>query len=62
MLTGRTYAVPRYGIGMILPTFEGQIDYAPMWAGTSVTDVGEVKPAAEIVRELIRETALTLAR
>lgn len=61
-VTGNEYSVQRYAIGMILPTFEGQLDYAPMWAGLSVTDVNDVKPAADIVRDLVRETEAALGR
>jgi len=60
-VTGRTYDWKRYATGMILPTFEGQIDHAPMWAGTSVGDVRSIEPAAEIVTNLVQETQGVLA-
>jgi enoyl-[acyl-carrier protein] reductase II len=34
---------------------------APLWAGTSVDAIQEIKPAAEIVRDLVRETEEALA-
>jgi hypothetical protein len=34
---------------------------APLWAETSVDAIHEIKPAAEIVRDLIRETEEALA-
>lgn len=46
---------------MLTPTFEGAIDYAPMWAGESCGVVNEVKPAGEIVRDLAREAEGVLA-
>lgn len=46
---------PRYGSGMVPPSFVGDVEYTPMWAGVSVSDVGEIKPAGEIVRDLVRE-------
>jgi nitronate monooxygenase len=55
-VTGDEVPLQRYAVGMVQPTFEGQIEYAPMWAGTSVTDVNDIKPAAEIVADLVRET------
>ncbi|MEO8291068.1 MAG: nitronate monooxygenase [Gaiellaceae bacterium] len=55
--TGETYEWPRYAIGSPLTGFEGEIDYAPMWAGESVSFVKEIKPAGEIVRELARDAA-----
>jgi NAD(P)H-dependent flavin oxidoreductase YrpB (nitropropane dioxygenase family) len=51
---------PRYATGMLTPGFEGDPDYAPMWAGESVDHVQAVQPAAEIVRELVRETEAAL--
>jgi nitronate monooxygenase len=56
-----SYAWPRYATGMLTPGFEGDPDYAPMWAGESVGHVRAVQPAAEIVRELVRETEAALA-
>lgn len=52
---------PRYAVGMIPPDFDGEIEYAPMWAGESCSVVDEVKPAGEIVRDLVRESAAALA-
>jgi NAD(P)H-dependent flavin oxidoreductase YrpB (nitropropane dioxygenase family) len=51
----------RYSPGMIPPDFQGDPDFAPMWAGTSVSTVNDIKPAAEIVRDLVRETEAALA-
>jgi NAD(P)H-dependent flavin oxidoreductase YrpB (nitropropane dioxygenase family) len=51
----------RYEVGMLTPEFEGDPDYAVMWAGESVDAVRDVKPAAEIVRDLMRETEEALA-
>ena len=46
---------------MLSPDFDGDPEYAVMWAGESVDAVREVKPAAEIVRDLVRETEEALA-
>lgn len=46
---------PRYAVGMMPPDFEGDPDEAPMWAGESVSAVNEIKPAAQIVEQLVRE-------
>jgi len=51
----------RYEVGMLSPDFDGDPEYAVMWAGESVDAVREVKPAAEIVRDLVRETEEALA-
>jgi nitronate monooxygenase len=35
--------------------FEGDIEYASLWAGESCSVVNDIKPAAEIVADLVRE-------
>jgi nitronate monooxygenase len=56
--SGERYELPRYiGAGSPLVTFEGEIDYMPMWAGESVGVVHDVRPAAEIVRKLAQDAA-----
>ena len=50
----------RYQSGMLTPAFDGDPEEAPMWAGESVDAVRDVKPAAEIVRALVRETEAAL--
>ena len=59
--TGDVIEWPRYATGMITPDFEGELEYAPMWAGESCSVVNDVKPAAEIVRELARDARSALA-
>jgi NAD(P)H-dependent flavin oxidoreductase YrpB (nitropropane dioxygenase family) len=51
----------RYSSGMMVPTFEGNPELAPMWAGESCSVVKQIKPAGEIVRELARDAAAALA-
>jgi nitronate monooxygenase len=46
----------RYEVGMMVPTFDGDPEDGVMWAGLSVDLVKDIKPAGEIVRELVRET------
>lgn len=50
----------RYGSGMLIPAFDGDPEAAPMWAGESVEAVTSVKPAGEIVRDLVREAEAAL--
>jgi nitronate monooxygenase len=50
----------RYGSGMLIPDFDGDPYYAPMWAGESCGVVNDVLPAAEIVRRLARDAAYEL--
>lgn len=51
----------RYSSGMLVPDFEGDVEFAPMWAGESCSVVSDVKPAAEIVHELVHEAEVALA-
>jgi nitronate monooxygenase len=60
-LDGELFEWPRYAVGVITPDFEGDFDLAPMWAGESVAVVNDIKPAGEIVRELVRDAEAALA-
>jgi nitronate monooxygenase/enoyl-[acyl-carrier protein] reductase II len=51
---------PRYAIGVATPDFDGDIDYAPLWAGESCSVVNDIKPAAQIVRDLVAEAQIAL--
>jgi nitronate monooxygenase len=59
-LDGELFEWPRYAVGVITPDFEGDFDYAPMWAGESVAVVNDVRPAAEIVRDLVGDAEAAL--
>jgi nitronate monooxygenase len=52
---------PRYADGMATPEFDGDIEYVPLWAGESISVVNDIKPAGEIVKDLVRDAADTLA-
>ena len=43
----------RYAVGTAPPDFDGDIEYAPLWAGESCSVVNDIKPAADIVRDLM---------
>jgi NAD(P)H-dependent flavin oxidoreductase YrpB (nitropropane dioxygenase family) len=59
--TGEVIEWPRYaGAGSPKPDFEGDLDYAPLWAGESVSAVNDVLPAGEIVRRLVRDAEASL--
>lgn len=58
---GDEYPWPKYAVGMVPPTFAGDVEYTPMWAGTSVGEISDIKPAGEIVRDLVREAEAALA-
>lgn len=50
----------RYASGMLVPDFEGDLEYAPLWSGESCSVVRDVKPAAAIVHDLAREAEAAL--
>jgi nitronate monooxygenase len=56
------YRWPRYAAGMVTPDFDGDPEYAPMWAGESCSVVNDIRPAAVIVHDLAREAAAALDR
>ena len=43
----------RYAVGTAPPDFDGDIEYAPLWAGESCSVVNDIKPAADIVHDLV---------
>jgi nitronate monooxygenase len=51
----------RYAVGMATPEFDGDVEYAPLWAGESCSVVNDVKPAGDIVRDLVRDAEAVLA-
>jgi hypothetical protein len=59
-LTGDVIAWRRYASGMATPDFDGDLDYAPLWAGESCSLVNDIRPAGEIVRGLVRDAEAAL--
>ncbi|HEV8535232.1 MAG TPA: nitronate monooxygenase [Candidatus Limnocylindria bacterium] len=52
----------RYSTGMAVPTFDGDPEDAPIWAGLSVDQVNDIRPAGQIVRDLVHEAEEALGR
>jgi nitronate monooxygenase len=59
--SGERVPWPRYAVGVATADFDGDIDYAPLWAGQSCSVVNDLKPAATIVRDLVRDAETALA-
>lgn len=55
LASGELHEWQRYERGVPTPGFEGEIDYVPLWAGESCSVVNSVKPAAQIVADLVRD-------
>ena len=60
VFSGEVADWPRYAIGSAPPDFDGDIEYAPLWAGESCTVVNDIKPAGEIVRDLVSDAEAAL--
>ncbi len=52
---------PRYAVGLIPPTFEGDLERVPMLTGESCGVVMEIKPAGQIVKGLVQDAEAALA-
>lgn len=59
---GTTVDVPRYAAAMVTTDFEGDIEYVPLWAGESCSLVHDLKPAAQVVRDIVREAEEVIAQ
>ena len=60
-VAGETIELPRYGIFMPMEGFEGDIDHAVLYCGQSCSLVDDIRPAADIVRDLARAADSVLA-
>jgi len=58
--SGAVVEWPRYAVGMATTDFDGDVEYAPMWAGESCSVVNDVKPASQIVSDLVQEARAAL--
>src|SRR5712692_7101283 len=54
-LAGTTVEVSRYAVFPPMPGFTGDIEHAALYAGESCSLINDIKPAAQIVRDLIGE-------
>jgi NAD(P)H-dependent flavin oxidoreductase YrpB (nitropropane dioxygenase family) len=59
---GTRVEMPRYHIFPPLEGFEGDIEYAALYAGQSCALVNDIKPAAQIIRELVRDAESALQK
>lgn len=61
---GAILKVTRYYAAMVTPEYIGDLEYSPLWCGESCTNVNDIKPAADVVHEIVNEAqeALRQAR
>jgi nitronate monooxygenase/enoyl-[acyl-carrier protein] reductase II len=55
LLSGEVQEWPRYAVGAVPPTFEGDLERVPLLVGESCSVVNDIKPAAQIVEDLVRD-------
>ncbi len=58
---GNVVDIPRYSLMPPVVGYRGDLQNAALYAGESVRLIDDIKPAAEIVRDLVRETEAVLA-
>jgi len=56
-MAGTTVDVPRYAVFPPMPGFTGDLEHTALYAGESCSLINDIKPAAEIVRDVVREAA-----
>jgi hypothetical protein len=61
-LGGTTVNVVKYAVFPPKPGFTGDIDYTALYAGESCSSVHEIKPAAQIVQNIMHEAAEVIAQ
>lgn len=61
-IDGAMTDVPRYFVGNPMTDFEGDMEYVALYAGHSCSLVNDVKPAAAIVRDVMREAEEVLKK
>jgi nitronate monooxygenase len=54
-LAGTTIEAPKYGIFPPMPGFTGDMEQIALYAGESCRLINDIKPAAQIVRDIVRE-------
>ena len=58
---GKTLDVVRYSAMVPAPGFVGDLEYAALYCGESCSLVNDIKPAAQIVRDIVREAEQVIA-
>jgi len=59
-IAGTTVEVPRYAVFPPMPGFSGDIERTALYAGESCTLINDIRPAARIVRDVVREAEETI--
>lgn len=54
-MAGTRIEVPRYSVFPPLPGFQGDMEHAALYAGESCSLIHDIKPAGQIVRDIVQE-------
>lgn len=60
LATGELQDWPRYAVGLVPPSFDGDLDRVPLLVGESCAAVDAIEPAARIVERLARDAGAAL--
>jgi NAD(P)H-dependent flavin oxidoreductase YrpB (nitropropane dioxygenase family) len=61
-LAGTTIEVPKYGIFPPMPGFTGDMEQIALYAGESCRLINDIKPAGQLVRDIVREAEEVMKR
>lgn len=59
---GQTNEIQKYAAAMATLEFEGDLESMPLWAGQSCSLVKDIKPAGDIVRDIVGEAEQLIVR
>ena len=54
-MAGTSVELPKYGIFPPMPGFEGDLEQTALYAGESCRLIHDIKPAGQIVRDIVSE-------
>ena len=57
-----TWQVARYYSSLATPEFVGDLEYMPLWCGESCTHINHIKPAGEVVHDIVTEAEEVIRR
>jgi len=59
---GQTMEIPKYASLTPTPEYTSDLEYLPFWAGQTCSLIHDIKPAGQIVRDVIREAEEVIDR
>ncbi|HEX9548323.1 MAG TPA: nitronate monooxygenase [Acidimicrobiales bacterium] len=59
---GETWEIPKYASITPTPEYTSDLEYLPFWAGQTCSLIHDIKPAGQIVRDIVREAEEVIDR